>query len=145
MNKNIDFILSNRHGFSDMLQAKNAYLLLRHEDIATQPRKYAEKIYSFINHSTDPALLNWLDKATSENNDQTLSKSSLFSTTRNARVVTNAWRQSMTLQGSNIIEEVCSPSLKALGYKKFKTIQELRNLSLPSFMQCSNDSYFFNE
>ena len=132
MDQNIDFIKSNKHGYYDILRDKNAYMLLRHEDIALHPQEYAEKIYKFIGHQTDPQLLKWLARATSERNDLSLSRIHMFSTTRNAKSVTSAWRQHISLEGARIIEETCKSSFDVLGYKGFSSEEELKNLSVPS-------------
>ncbi|XP_071508915.1 carbohydrate sulfotransferase 1-like [Diadema antillarum] len=95
------------------------YLLVRYEDLALEPFKYAQKVYDFVGVGAEipPEMRLWIAQNT-QVNDPSEKKSAAFSTTRDSKSVLVGWKKRITHEMAQAIEEVgdCTRLMEATGY-----------------------------
>ena len=117
---------------------KKKYMLLRHEDVASDAMRYLEKIYQFIGHEPDKEVVEWLKNATAASNKRKFDLNTsrdldAFSTKRNSKEVNSEWRKKISFEGLQIMQKACEKSMRFYGYNFFDSLQQLTNFTIPSY------------
>ncbi|XP_022080154.1 carbohydrate sulfotransferase 3-like [Acanthaster planci] len=109
---------------------KGRYMLLRYEDVASDPTSAAERIYQFLGDTLVPKTVRyWI--ATNTNVDV----ANRFSTKRNSSQVYQAWRRTMPFGVAKAIEGArrCREMMEMMGYRLLEDEKHQRNLSRPLY------------
>lgn len=121
-----DFLNSVSTGLSRPPWLKGKYMLVRYEDLARDPMRKTEEIYSFLGIPMDGNVERWIQNNT--RGDVIVSKHK-YGTARNSAAVAESWRLTLTYDIVEFTQSVCQPVLEQLGYKMVSSIQELKNLT----------------
>jgi len=112
---------------------RHKYMRIRYEDFVLNPIGNTIKIYDFIGINMTMNVKEWLDEAMSPRNYGNVSVSSPQSMKRNVKSVLNSWRQELSYEAVEMIQNKCKGVLSILGYNKFRTNEDLKDLSKPYF------------
>ena len=108
-----------------------AYHLLRYEDIALSPKKYARDIYRFSGFPYHISIDLWINESTNLADDNPDIRRT-FGLKRNSRKPVSAWTRTLPLEFIHLIESVCVDMMTSLGYTRIprdhmaSSIQHLR-------------------
>ncbi|XP_077994480.1 carbohydrate sulfotransferase 3-like [Glandiceps talaboti] len=110
---------------------KENFLVLRFEDIAGNPQKYAEVMYSHVGIDITTEVYRWIDDNTHLNKEV----HGDYTTQRQSSTVVNDWRQRVTF---NLIEkiqnyEICREYMHELRYILAENFTMLRNTKVSLF------------
>lgn len=119
-------------------KAASRLRFLRYEDLASDPVEVSRRIYRFLRLDWSPSILATISRQT-----QAESQSDMFRGERRAHGIygvsrddsyqaANRWRRSISWENLVTIENACRDVMQLLGYVTFDSVQELRNLTLPS-------------
>ncbi|CAN9506436.1 unnamed protein product [Ophioblennius macclurei] len=92
---------------------EESYLPVRFEDVVNSPQATAETIHTFLGVPVSPSALNQLAFTTSTNLYNLMYEGDI------SPASINTWRQKLPLKDIRLIEEVCEPVMKKLGYTRF--------------------------
>ncbi|XP_061449949.1 carbohydrate sulfotransferase 4 [Rhineura floridana] len=106
---------------------QDRYLLVRYEDIASNPLAKAAQLYSFAGLPFTHHLQTWVHNIT---HGQGLGKQAFDVDSRNAVNVSQAWRKALPYFQIAKLQEVCKDALKLLGYQLLKSQEEQENLAV---------------
>ena len=106
---------------------------IRYEDFVSSPLEKTQKIYDFVGINMTMEVKEWLDEATSVTNDDNLSVESPQGIKRNAKTVLNSWRNDLSFEAVNLIQNKCDNAMNLLGYRRFNSKEDLKDLSKPYF------------
>nr|XP_033784646.1 carbohydrate sulfotransferase 1 [Geotrypetes seraphini] len=134
-----DYLNSVSTGLNRPSWLKGKYLLLRYEDMARNPIKKTEEIYNFLGISMDSSIVRWIENNTRA--DTTFDKHK-YGTIRNSEATAKNWRQKLSFDIVEFIQNTCQEVLVQLGYKLVNSDQDLRNLSF-SLVEEKTFSPFF--
>nr|XP_028598099.1 LOW QUALITY PROTEIN: carbohydrate sulfotransferase 4-like [Podarcis muralis] len=109
---------------------QDRYLLVRYEDIASNPLAKAAQLYSFAGLPFSPNLQSWVHNIT---HGQGLGKQAFDVDSRDAVNVSQAWRKALPYLQIAKLQEVCKDALKLLGYPLVKSEEEQKNMALDLF------------
>ena len=126
----------NLNFIENVLKNSNAlhkYMRIRYEDFVSSPLEKTQKIYDFVGINMTMEVKEWLDEATSVANDDNLSVESPQGIKRNAKTVLNSWRNDLSFEAVNLIQNKCDNAMNLLGYRRFNSKEDLKDLSKPYF------------
>ncbi|XP_018018002.1 carbohydrate sulfotransferase 5 [Hyalella azteca] len=148
-----DHLLLDLH-HSQTLQAKypDRFLLVRYEDLGTQPEAMASLILDFVGLPSTNSVKNFIAEHTTleskRRSDAAAAKSSdgggdgtprrgrrrkptnAYSTFRNSRTTTFAWRNALNYSAVAAIQDVCEAPMRLLNLRIFKNEIEYKNENL---------------
>ena len=107
----------------------NQYMRIRYEDFILNPLGAALKIYKFVGLEMTMKVKEWLDVAFTTANKKSLAKSSPQGLKRNIKSVLNNWRIDLNFETVQEIQAKCDNILKNLGYRIYKSNEELKEIS----------------
>ena len=119
----LDLILENKANRTHPLMS---YYLLRYEDIALEPEKYARKIYNFSGFPYHVNVDTWLNEST-KLPDHSPDAKRPFGIKRNSTKPVSAWAKSLPPDIIYLIEDVCKDMMTSLGYKNIPREQQPLN------------------
>ena len=93
-----------------------AFKILRYEDLAENPRVTAEKVFRFAGINLTPRITTWIQKNTESKTQRVFTYDFYSTTEKNATFIMNAWRNGLTNEQVSIVEKLCSPVMRKLGY-----------------------------
>ncbi|CAK8694477.1 unnamed protein product [Clavelina lepadiformis] len=126
LSANLKFVDQSMH---DDSWTRDRYMRISHEEFSMDPIKTAQKIYDFVEINMTPYIKSWISEATSTKNDSNLSQKESQKTARNSTLVLSAWRKSLNFDEVLAIQDACPYVLSRLGYQKYNSLSELRDLS----------------
>ncbi|XP_070579577.1 carbohydrate sulfotransferase 1-like [Ptychodera flava] len=104
MQENLRFVRSS----PTWLRGK--YILLRYEDLASEPLQTTKHLYSFIGVKLHDDVIRWILQNTKEE------RGGALSTTRNSTERVVAWKQEMSFDQVNDVQLKCADAMTMLGY-----------------------------
>ncbi len=122
----------------DMSRYKDVYTLVRYEELAISPEKEARRLYEFADIEITSNVLQWIRASTSGHNvtnslnlvhDEHPLRLS-YSTTRNSLDILRMWRSELPWEIVEQIQFLCRESMELLGFKAYKSKQDLLSDSL---------------
>ncbi|KAM4592376.1 carbohydrate sulfotransferase 1 [Odontesthes bonariensis] len=122
-----DFFGSVSTGLSHPQWLKGKYMLVRYEDLATNPLLKTQEIYDFLGLTMDKNVKHWI-RANTQGSDDPAAKHK-FGTTRDSAANAESWRLKMSYDIVQSTQTVCQKVLNQLGYKAVKSVEELKNMS----------------
>lgn len=108
---------------------KDRYMLLRYEDLGLSPEKKAKEIMAFLNLTYQKSVASFVKYHT------TAKKDGAFSTYRNSKATTFAWRRALDYQKMKNIQELCKESLQLLGLQYFLNEEDYSNDVIPVLLR----------
>ncbi|XP_077166636.1 carbohydrate sulfotransferase 6-like isoform X1 [Paroedura picta] len=108
---------------------KDRYLLIRFEDLVRDPLPEIAAMYKFANLQLTPKLENWIYNIT-HGQGASKKKEAFQITSRNAVNVSQAWRNVLSFQKVQRVQEVCKGAINILGYQLVDSEREQKDLSL---------------
>ncbi|XP_047484527.1 carbohydrate sulfotransferase 3-like isoform X1 [Penaeus chinensis] len=113
------------------------YMTVRYEDLCEDPYKMARIIFSFLGYKTLPlSTLSFLEKSTAKSDGQT------YGIRRDTSKQQQKWRQEITTEQLQGIEEACASAIAAVGFNLFADIGRARNLSVPLYDPAKASVFF---
>ncbi|XP_077996461.1 carbohydrate sulfotransferase 1-like [Glandiceps talaboti] len=108
---------------------KENFLIIRFEDVAQNPRTYANIMYSHVGIDVDNEVYKWIDNNTQVNNKQ----HGGFGTTRKSSAVVNDWRNRMTFKLVERIQDctICREYMTNLHYIIAQNVTMLKDKTIP--------------
>ncbi|XP_077987514.1 carbohydrate sulfotransferase 1-like [Glandiceps talaboti] len=108
---------------------KDNFKILRFEDIALNPREYADIMYSHVGIDIDSEVYQWIDKHTQSNEKQ----HGGFGTIRNSTSVVNDWRKRVTFKLVDKMQNhtMCREYMNKLHYVFVENFTMLRDETIP--------------
>ncbi|KAM9463040.1 carbohydrate sulfotransferase 3-like [Clarias gariepinus] len=102
------------------------YMLVRFEDIALFPMRKAAEMYQFTGIPFTDQVKEWLlqNTQTPDNEDD------MYSTKRNSSQQAEKWRFNLPLKYVKIVQKVCGPTMKLLGYRFIESKEMLIDKSV---------------
>ncbi|KAL4235551.1 chondroitin 6-sulfotransferase [Mactra antiquata] len=101
-------------------------ITLRNEDMTEFPMETAKRIYEFVDLPFTKRVQNFVRRVNGENLEQSRERAS-------------SWRNSFAEDHLNLVNRCCSKLYKEFGYSQLKTLDEVRNLSIPAYIRKSFD------
>nr|XP_045622347.1 carbohydrate sulfotransferase 3-like [Procambarus clarkii] len=127
-----------RNGTNLLKQYPGRYMAVRYEDLCMDPEKMARMIFSFLGyHTLPPATVSFLERFTSRDN-----ASKKFNIKRNSRRMLQQWRSVITQDQLVGIEKACGSTINNLGFHLFHDLHNARNLSLPLYVNSTQNNFF---
>ena len=108
------------YSFMYLFNKEDNYLLLRYEDIAANPEKYAREIYDFVDLPIPHSVINWIKDSTKVGKSANVDKKQdPFSTKRNSRSVTSAWKKTLNWKYVELMQndKDCAYVLQRMKYE----------------------------
>ncbi|XP_029438074.1 carbohydrate sulfotransferase 1 [Rhinatrema bivittatum] len=134
-----DYLNSVSTGLNRPLWLKGKYMLVRYEDLARNPMKKTEEIYSFLGISMDSSIERWIENNTRADNTSVKHK---YGTLRNSAATAENWRLTLSYDIVEFIQNTCQEVLAQLGYKTVNSPQDLKNLSFTLVEERSFSPFF---
>lgn len=103
------------------LYSKN-FRIIRFEDMSLEPHKYAQYLYQFFGLDFHPRVEEFLNTHTNTN------KHGVFETFRDSKNVPFHWRQDLTFEEVEKIQQSCKLALKILGYNFASNLTHQKNI-----------------
>ena len=116
-------------------EMKSRTLIVRYEDIAVKPFKYAKRILNFAGLNYTSEVNDWIVKNTQrKTGKRKRSSNNPFTTNRDSEQTALKWRSSVSLSDALTIQEFCNDEMEQLGYLPVnktlsKTTQVITDLS----------------
>ncbi|XP_042303360.1 carbohydrate sulfotransferase 5-like [Sceloporus undulatus] len=110
------------------LALRGRYQLTRYEDLVGDPLGHLAKWYHFTGLTSSPRIQDWVYNITHwpTTSDQT----EPLSIQKNAKLVSQAWRQQLRFQEVQDVQAICKEAMEVFGYKLMASEEEQRDLSL---------------
>ncbi|XP_077986129.1 carbohydrate sulfotransferase 1-like [Glandiceps talaboti] len=111
---------------------KKNFLVLRFEDIALNPKEYADIMYNHVGIEVHKDVYAWIDNNSLIKNAQ----HGGWGTSRNSTAVVDTWRSKMTLALVQKIQNLnmCRKYMQSLRYEFFNSKSELKSKESPFFL-----------
>ncbi|KAM4015328.1 carbohydrate sulfotransferase 4-like [Anomaloglossus baeobatrachus] len=106
---------------------KRRYLLIRHEDLSTEPIANTKKIYEFSGLKMTPDLERWIYNIT---HWDAKDKSMFMTFSRQSSKLVQQWRKTMDISKVKEIEEYCKEAMDLFGYSPVGSKSDEQNMSL---------------
>ena len=98
-------------------EMKSRTLVVRYEDIAVKPFKYAKRILNFAGLNYTSEVNDWIVKNTQrKTGKRKRSSNNPFTTNRDSEQTALKWRSSVSLSDALTIQEFCNDEMEQLGY-----------------------------
>ena len=117
--------------FGDMLnrsELSKKFKRIRFEDFVWDPIKKTREIFDFVGLNITDSVVSWLKNSTSSLHEDNLWIWVPQGLSRNPMSVLNHWRKNLPFEQVELIQKLCHPALKKLGYEIYDSEEELRNL-----------------
>ncbi|XP_046345891.2 carbohydrate sulfotransferase 3-like isoform X1 [Haliotis rufescens] len=127
-------VLCNRakRDFDQALFMKKQYpgriATIRYEDLADKPMLIAEQMYSFIGLDLTDEIRHYIHRITNGSSD-----CGSYCTQRNSKDAISRWRQGLTYTQVSLIDKICQPLYRVMGYLPAQNEDHLHNLSVPLY------------
>ncbi|KAF2362259.1 Sulfotransferase domain [Trinorchestia longiramus] len=122
---------------------------LRYEDLCQNPIDQASQLWKFLRTDSNASLPNsWIKFLTSHDENLTTvdsskkkSRTGAYTTYRNSSSQWYKWREEKNITTGSLVdvESLCSNAMDRLGYVPLKTIENVKNLSLPFIREYNCD------
>ena len=101
---------------------KQRTIIVRYEDIALDPIKFAEKMYQKFGIEMIDEIRSWIQQNTHDESR----KIDIYSTKRDSSKIANDWRNGRSSRHLNYefvqdVQKVCSDMMSTFGYIRFST------------------------
>ncbi|XP_068214375.1 uncharacterized protein [Palaemon carinicauda] len=106
------------------------YLFVRYEDLSLEPEKKAREIMSFLDLTYQKSVSAFVRDHTSLAR-RSKKKPGTYSTYRDSKSTTFAWRGALNYTTVEGIQEVCKDSLQILKLRYFETEEDYANMTIP--------------
>ena len=119
-------------------EMKSRTLVVRYEDIAVRPFKYAKRILNFAGLNYTSEVNDWIVKNTQrKTGKRKRSSNNPFTTNRDSEQTALKWRSSVSLSDALTIQKFCKDEMEKLGYLPVnktlsKTTQVITDLPSPN-------------
>ena len=112
---------------------KSRLLLVRYEDLVTQPEEVIVKLFKFTDIEVYDKIFDWaFENINGQFSNANTNK--IFSVfLRNATFSLNSWRTRLSIDDIFKMQEKCGSTMKKLGYNMFLNKDQVSNFSLPTF------------
>lgn len=120
---------------------RGRYKMVRYEDMVRDPLKEINEMYRFVGLEMTEQLQDWIYRVTHGKGKGTL-KEAFQITSRNAAVVSQAWRSTLAHNKVKRIQEVCKGAMSMLGYRMVDTEKEQKKLDVDLLL--SQEQYQFS-
>ncbi|XP_042878592.1 uncharacterized protein LOC122257394 [Penaeus japonicus] len=110
------------------------YLLVRYEDLGLQPEETARRIFKFLQLTYHKSVASFVRDHTSINR-KTKKKPSTYSTYRDSKSTTFAWRGALNFTTLEEIQNVCREPLSYLKLRVFETEEDYTNATIPVLLE----------
>lgn len=108
---------------------KDRYKMVRYEDMVRDPHGEINDLYKFVGLEMTSQLSEWIYKVTHGKGKG--SKTEAFKiTSRDAAVVSEAWRSMLPYSKVKRVQEVCKGAMKLLGYRMVNNVKEQKRFEL---------------
>ncbi|XP_043935017.1 carbohydrate sulfotransferase 5-like [Protopterus annectens] len=108
---------------------KDRYMLLRYEDLVKDPITKVKEMYNFAGLGLTPVIEAWINETTKENN--AIKYNAVFRTgPRNAVNVSQAWRNTLSFEKIEEVQNICKESMEHFGYRLLESENEQKLMSL---------------
>ncbi|XP_013421993.1 carbohydrate sulfotransferase 1 [Lingula anatina] len=121
----------------------NRIMQVRYEDLAEFPTETATAIYEFLGLPFPKSVEKWLFNATQSAGNVTKGIGDYGTVRKNSTATAHAWIQKISPADAFQIDQVCSVIYPLLGYRPYKELQPLRNLTGESLSNNVRGSYGF--
>jgi len=123
---------------------KQRTIIVRYEDIALDPAKFATKMYRKFGIEMIDEIRNWINQNTHDESR----KIDIYSTKRDSSKIANDWRNGRSSRHLNYefvedVQKVCSDMMTTFGYIPFSTKEENFDLSLDSMTMQNERQFLF--
>ncbi|XP_066493346.1 carbohydrate sulfotransferase 6-like [Tiliqua scincoides] len=108
---------------------KERYLMIRFEDLVRDPLPEITAVYKFASLQLTNKLESWIYNIT-HGRGPSKKKEAFQITSRNAVNVSQAWRNALSFQKVQKVQEVCKGAFHILGYQLVDSEREQKDLSL---------------
>ncbi|XP_023675564.1 carbohydrate sulfotransferase 6-like isoform X2 [Paramormyrops kingsleyae] len=115
------------HKMASLQPYSNRYRLVRYEDMVRDPLKEIENLYKFTGLQMTSYLKDWIHHVTHGKSQ----KGPIFQvSSRNAAMVSEAWRVKLPYSKVRRIQDVCSAAMSLLGYLPVSSDTQQRDLKM---------------
>ncbi|XP_039250191.2 carbohydrate sulfotransferase 3-like isoform X1 [Styela clava] len=115
--------------YSSILGNNTGFILVRYEDIVTEPLKNAYRIYRLIGQELPTSVKLWITTSFLGTAKKHKASDDPYSTVKFGLQSLNSWRQILSLQQTVLIQKYCTSAMKVLGYTFVNSYQEQHNWS----------------
>ncbi|XP_037539319.1 carbohydrate sulfotransferase 5-like [Nematolebias whitei] len=120
---------------------KGRYKMIRYEDLTRNPLKEINELYEFVGLEMTSGMGEWIYKKTHGMGKGT-KKQAFQITSRNASLVSQAWRTRLPFYKVKRVQEVCKEAMELLGYRTVDNLKEQRKLDID--LLTPKEPYLFN-
>ncbi|XP_063800338.1 carbohydrate sulfotransferase 5-like [Pseudophryne corroboree] len=124
-----------------LFSLRDRYMLLRYDDLVRDPLKKARKVFSFINLKLTENLSRWIYNITHGDRRQKVNSFQIIP--RDAVYTSQAWRNLISLEKVNKVQDICKEAMNTFRYQFIDTKEELRNLSMDSVLPGQRDDFMW--
>ncbi|XP_017289688.1 carbohydrate sulfotransferase 5-like [Kryptolebias marmoratus] len=108
---------------------KDRYKMIRYEDLTRNPLKEINDLYEFAGLKMTPEMAEWIYEKT-HGTGKGSKKQAFEITSRNATLVSQAWRTMLPFYKVKRVQDVCSEAMELLGYRTVNSIKEQKALDI---------------
>lgn len=108
----------------------NRFLTVRYEDMGLQPEEKAREIFKFLQLSYNKYVATFVKEHTKPSR-KTKKNNNTYSTFRDSKATTFAWRGALNYTSVEAIQDVCVEPLHRLRLRIFQNEEEYLNTTLP--------------
>ncbi|XP_063593164.1 carbohydrate sulfotransferase 5-like [Penaeus indicus] len=124
--QDVKLVNETKHRFPD------SFTSIKYEDFCRDPKGVAASLWKFISGDAQASLpqswLNYLKVHTDPAQSRPWKR---FGTLRNTQRQTQAWRRKISGTFLREVETACGEVIDALGHRRFPSLREVRNFSIP--------------
>ncbi|XP_041652424.1 carbohydrate sulfotransferase 1 [Cheilinus undulatus] len=125
-----DMSASAETGLQRPAWLRGRYMLLRYEDLASNPKDKAAEIFRFVGLERDRRVDQWISKNTNRDASSPSEWNYRYSTTRDSRAAAESWRLQLSFDIARTVQNLCNHTLALLGYRPVQSAAQLRDLSV---------------
>ena len=129
--KNLKYLLGKFEDDEEVCRKR--VVVLRYEDFAYSPKEMARKLYEFLGRKMHSKVVTYIQQHTLAEMPRSSNKTSrafLFSTRRDSGQTAEAWRDKISWEQLQYIQNTCSSAMQILGYTAVHNESLLRNRSV---------------
>jgi len=115
-------------------------IVVRYEDLVTQPEEVLNQLFWFNNVKMDDNIIDWVIANTNGQFSNVNANKSFSLLLRNITYSLNSWRNYMSFNETLQVQKRCSLTMKQYGYQKFSTFKDMQNFSISTFTDDMNVS-----
>lgn len=127
------FTNNYRHINANKYFYKSRLLLVRYEDLVTQPEEVIEELFKFTDIEVYDKIFDWAIENIHGQFSNTNANKIFSVLLRNATFSLNSWRTRLTINAIFKMQGKCGSTMQKLGYNLFLNKAQVSNFSLPTF------------